>query len=392
MTPFGRGDALSERLGFSAAGGVLVKDETGNVSGSHKARHLAGTLLELEAAEALGRARSGPDTPPATSATPPLAIASCGNAALAAAVVARAAGRALDVFIPTQAEPAVVARLRDLGAGLTVCERDPGVAGDPTYLRLLLALAGGAVAFTCQGNLNGLAIEGGETLGYEMASQLAETGGHIDHVFVQVGGGCLASAVSQAFAEARDLGAIDRLPRFHAVQTRGGYPLARAHGRVVERLGERVGARRDDPAPAALLDLADPAIFEVLAYAAHHRSAFMWPWEEEPQSVATGILDDETYDWMAVVKGMLASGGSPVVVDEETLVEANELARSATGIDVDATGSAGLAGLIELRRRGIVRPGETVAVLFTGITRRFDTPAPGPAATAEAHHNRGGQP
>ena len=36
-----------DALGFSAAGGVWVKDETGNVSGSHKARHLMGTLVEL---------------------------------------------------------------------------------------------------------------------------------------------------------------------------------------------------------------------------------------------------------------------------------------------------------------------------------------------------------
>jgi threonine synthase len=390
MTPFDRRDALSERLGFSAVGGVLVKDETGNVSGSHKARHLAGTLLELEAAEAPGRARSGrgaPATGTRSGGTPPLAIASCGNAALAAAVVARAAGRALDVFIPTQAEPAVVARLRDLGARLTVCERELGVAGDPTYIRLLRALADGAVAFTCQGNLNGLAIEGGETLGYEMAAQLAEAGGHLDRVFVQVGGGALASAVAQAFAEARALGAIDGLPRFHGVQTRGGYPLARAYDLVAGHLADRLGVATI----GVPLELADSAVADVLASAARHRSAFMWPWEEEPQSVATGILDDETYDWMAVVRGMLASGGSPVVVDEETLFEANELARSATGIDVDPTGSAGLAGLIELRRRGVVGPGETVAVLFTGITRRFEAPASGPAATAAGHHNRGGQ-
>ena len=43
-----------------------------------------------------------------------------------------------------------------------------------------------------------------------------------------------------------------------------------------------------------------------LAWAARHRSAFMWPWETEPHSVADGILDDETYDWLAVVRGMLA--------------------------------------------------------------------------------------
>ena len=78
VTPFGRSATLSDRLGFGAHGGVWVKDETGNVSGSHKARHLFGSLLELELA---GGA--------ATASPRPLAIASCGNAALAAAVVAR---------------------------------------------------------------------------------------------------------------------------------------------------------------------------------------------------------------------------------------------------------------------------------------------------------------
>ena len=95
----------------------------------------------------------------------------------------------------------------------------------------------------------------------------------------------------------------------------------------------------------------------------------MWPWEEEPRSVAHGILDDETYDWLAVVEGMLHSGGSPVVVSEDLLVHANELATSATGIDVDPTGSAGLAGLLALRDRGEIGDHERVAVLFTGVRR-----------------------
>ena len=107
-TPFARSDALSERLGFSERGGVWVKDETGNVSGSHKARHLFGVLLYLEVAERLGLADP--------SRRPDLAIASCGNAALAAAVVAAAGGRTLRVFVPVDADPAVLARLEELGA------------------------------------------------------------------------------------------------------------------------------------------------------------------------------------------------------------------------------------------------------------------------------------
>jgi threonine synthase len=110
-----------------------------------------------------------------------------------------------------------------------------------------------------------------------------------------------------------------------------------------------------------------------LAYAIRHRSEFMWPWEEEPQSVAQGILDDETYDWAAVVEGMLATGGTPLVVDEPLLRHANELARGATGIDVNPTGSAGLAGLIALRQRGALREDERVGVLFTGVVRTDQT-------------------
>ena len=39
---------------------------------------------------------------------------------------------------------------------------------------------------------------------------------------------------------------------------------------------------------------------------ASHRSQFMWPWEEPPHSVASGILDDETYDWLAILRGVAA--------------------------------------------------------------------------------------
>ncbi len=342
VTPFKREAALSDRLGFSQAGGVWVKDETGNVSGSHKARHLMGALLELEVAAAV----AGGSTAQAR-----LAIASCGNAALAAAVVAAAAGRDLDVYIPTDAHPAVVARLEALGAHLTVCEREPGVAGDPTYHRLRQAIDDGAVAFTCQGNENGFAIEGGLTLGYELAADLATAGVTLDRLFIQVGGGALASACIEGLAEARSLGGSTADPHIHPVQAGAVAPLARAYERLAHRL--------DGETPtAANID-----------WAATHRSAFMWPWEVEPHSVATGILDDETYDWLAIVRGTLASDGSPVVVDEATLREANEVARTTTGIDVDPTGSAGLAGLLELRRHGRVGSNESVAVIFTGVRR-----------------------
>jgi threonine synthase len=49
--------------------------------------------------------------------------------------------------------------------------------------------------------------------------------------------------------------------------------------------------------------------------------------------------------------------------------EAYALARAATTIPVDPTGTAGLAGLLELRAQGLLPDGERCAVLFTGVER-----------------------
>ena len=355
-TPFARSDPLSEALGFAEPGGVWLKDETGNVAGSHKARHLMGVALHLEVAELVGLADP--------SARRTLAVASCGNAALAAAVVAAAAGRHLQVFVPPDANPAILERLGALGADVVACERRPGEHGDPPYLRLLDALAAGALPFTCQGNLNGLVIEGGETLGFEVAWALGEAGLDADHLVVQVGGGALASACSQAFAEATELGVLARRPALHTVQTIAAHPLERAYHKVWALLPRAGGGAAGGDGL-----LAGPGELEAaLHQAARHRSQFMWPWEHPPRSIATGILDDETYDWLAVVGGMLATGGRPVVVGEEGLLEANGLARKA-GLDADATGTAGLAGLLELVAGGLVARHERVVVLLTGARR-----------------------
>jgi threonine synthase len=343
-TPFFRSRELSDAVGFDRDGGVWVKDETGNVSGSHKGRHLMGVLIHLAVMERCGLTDSARRRD--------LAIASCGNAALAAAVVARAGGWGLTVFVPPEADPRVIRRLHDLDANVVTCPRKPGPPGDPAYRRLRQELDAGALPFTTQGPENGLAIEGGLTLGYELVTDLA--GEPLDHLIVQVGGGALASSTVQALREAADLGALTRLPRIHTVQTTGAHPLERAYARVRALLP-------DEPAP--------DAIRKTMAAAAQHRSAFMQPWPQEPASVATGILDDETYDWRAVVEGMLATGGRPLVVSEDSLTQANRLAVARTGIPVDPTGSSGLAGLLEMRRSGQVGDRDRVAVLFTGLER-----------------------
>jgi threonine synthase len=343
-TPYGPAAALGQRLGLD----LWLKDETGNVAGSHKARHLMGILLFLDVVE------GGAGTDPATLA--PLAIASCGNAALAAAVLARAARRRLQVFVPPDAEPAVLARLHELCAQVLLCPRQAGEQGDPCMRHFKQALAAGALPFCCQGNENGLAIDGGETLLREM---LAAGAPPLDHLVVQVGGGALASACLQAITREVAAGRLARPPRVHTVQTQGAWPLKRAWDRLQE---SRTGGAGQPGQPVQPFD-------QALREAASHRSRYMWPWAAPQPSIATGILDDETYDWLAVLRGMAATGGSAVLADEDTLAQARDLAQGVAGIATSATGAAGLAGLLQLQREGLIAPGARVGVLLTGVRR-----------------------
>jgi threonine synthase len=327
--PFARMPGLAAALGL-VGGPLWIKDETGDVSGSHKGRHLMGLMLYLRVLE-ISRLALGADLRARR-----LAIASCGNAALAAAVIARAADWPLDVFIPEDAEPSVVRRLRDLGANVEGCERRSGEAGDPCVRAARRAVRRGAIPFSVQGPDNGLAVEGARTLAFEMAETLSAESGEIDVLYVQVGGGALASALAQGFAMAASAGLVGRAPRLIAVQTAGCAPLARAWGRL----------------DGVALDSAS-----------RNRSRFMQPWDSVPRSLAHGILDDETYDWFEIVKAMRATGGQAVVADETAVAQALKLVRANTAVPASATGAAGLAGALAAPAQG------AAAAVLSGVER-----------------------
>jgi threonine dehydratase len=314
VTPFARSDALSDALGLD----VWVKDETGNVAGSHKARHLVGILLHLRAAETLGL----------LTGRPPLAIASCGNAALAAATLAARLAWPIDVYVPTWMDDAFGHRLDELGATIHRCERRPDdPPGDPAMLRFREARDAGAIPFTVQGPENALCLDGGRTIGWEIAEQAAQAGVRLDRVVVQVGGGAFASCLGAG---------LGRGVRLDTVQAEGCAPLADT--------------------------------WERLTYIDHperYWSQVMRPWPD-PTSLADGILDDETYDWIAVVEAMVESGGEPIVAPESDIVRAHELATSA-GYRVSPTGSAGLAGVLAARDR--IHDGDHIAVVMSGVAR-----------------------
>lgn len=312
VTPLRDGTELAAAIELDSQ--LSIKVEANSVGGSHKARHLMGVMIGRLIAEELGEA-------PATD----FAIASCGNAALGAAVIARAVDRNLDVFVPTWADESIVSALQDLGASINRCERRPGEAGDPCYLRFRESVDSGSRAFSVQGTDTPTTFDGARTIGWEIAEQTTTP---IDSLYVQVGGGALATAVSLGLPDAR----------LHPVQAEGCAPLRRAWDRWSPEF-DLDAARSPD-------------------------QQFMTPWQD-PQSFATGILDDITYDWIPLLQRTQASGGHPIVATEAAIVEAYSLAHEVTDINVCSTGTAGLAGLMEHPPTSR----EHVCVLFTGIDR-----------------------
>jgi threonine dehydratase len=234
-----------------------------------------------------------------------------------------------------------------LGARTHRCERRTGdPAGDPAMFRFQEAVAAGAVPFTVQGPENALALDGGRTIGWEIGEQLVDLGvEHLDRMYVQVGGGAFAACVGAG------LGDIDDRARLIAVQAEGCAPLARAWQRAHDlELWPDPGS----PSPG----LAEPR------RVARRWGELMTPWND-PHSLADGILDDETYDWLGVFEA-IDGGDAPVVASERDIVAAHRLAQSA-GFDVSATGSAGLAGL--LATIDVIRPTDRVGVVMSGMAR-----------------------
>jgi threonine dehydratase len=244
--------------------------------------------------------------------------------------------------VPEHADAALVARLRGLGADVVHCpRRDDDPPGDPCVHRFREAVRDGAMPFGVQGPENAWCLDGGRTIGWEMA-YVAE---HMEppliaRLFVQVGGGAFAASLAEGFHAGGTRAAL------HAVQAEGCAPLAHAWQAS--------------------------ANYKTALDAAAHWGECMVPWSSTPTSFADGILDDETYDWVSVCRAMRASGGSPVVASEQHVREAYALAHRTTDIDVSPTGASGLAGLLAARER--VSNDERVAVVFSGIRR--ETPKP----------------
>ena len=196
---------------------LWLKDESGNPTGSFKARGLS---VAVNRARELG--------------APGVQLASAGNAALALTAYAAAAGIPARVAMPEDTPRTIFDRCRDYGAEV--------LAGPGTLVEAAKLLEPGKERYWTLSTLREpYRVEGKKTMGFELAEQFDWE--LPDWIVYPLGGGTGIVGMHKAFDELQRLGLIGpRRPRFVVVQAAGCAPIVRAF-----ELGQESAEPWEDP-------------------------------------------------------------------------------------------------------------------------------------------------
>jgi threonine synthase len=299
----GEGDTpLLEARRLDPSGGLLLKNETVNPTGSFKDRPVA---VAATVAQQLGL--SG------------LLCASTGNTGVAVAAYAARAGLPAVCVVPETTPAAKMLQIEAVGARIV---RVKGNYSDAYELARAAAEDYGWANLTST-YVNPYMLEGDKTVAFELFEQLGER--VPDWVLVPVGAGPFLAAIHKGFEELGVSG-----PRMVAVQAAGCAPVVRAF-----EAGAKEVREWEDPVETAASSIADPL---------------------------RGYPEDGTRT-LSVVR---ESGGEAVTVSEEETRKATiDLARS-EGLLVEPGAAVAVAAYRKLADQGSIREGETAVIVLTG--------------------------
>lgn len=298
-TPLLPAPALRQSLGTPR---LWIKDETRNPSASNKDR---ATALVIE-----DGLRRGVGT---------ITTASTGNAAVATAFGAAAAGMRAVIFVSTDCQPEKLALMTQAGA--RVFQVPQGYAAAVDLSRAAARTFGWLDRNT---GVNPFTIEAKKTVAFEVWEQLGRR--PPDVMIVPVGDGPTLVALDKGFAELVSCGLAARQPRLIGVQAERCQPLVRAW------LGAPAGRAELDPAA----------------------------------TVADGIAVVRPAIGDAVLDAVRRGGGGMVAVTEDALLSAVTTLAGRAGVGAEPAGAAVLAGLESAVGCGLVERLETVVLLVTG--------------------------
>jgi threonine synthase len=286
---------------------LWVKDESGNPTGSFKARGLS---LAVNRARELG--------------APGVELPSAGNAALALAAYAAAAGLPARIAIPEDTPATIAERCRLYGAevltgGRDLTESAERLASDPKGFWNLSTLK------------EPYRVEGKKTMGLELAEQM---GWDLpEWIVYPTGGGTGIVGMRKAFDELERLGLVgERRPRFVSVQMAGCAPIVRAF------------ERGDETAE---------------------------PWQE-PETEVYGLRVPKAVGDFLILSALRDTGGRALAVEEGELAPmARRIARE-EGLLIGPEGAACFVAVDRLAAEGAFAENDRVVVFQTGHPSSYE--------------------
>jgi threonine synthase len=169
------------------------------------------------------------------------------------------------------------------------------------------------------------AMQGVETLGYELATQAAAMDTRIDHVFVPAGGGGLALGVSRGLERAAQLGRAAQVPRIHCVQPAGNDTIA--------------SPLRDGSSRARAVT---------------------------STTAISGLQVANVLDGHQVIAHCRASGGTGYAVSDQQIWDAQQRLAREEGVFCEPAGAVALAGALQANQLGQLDRSAKAVCLITG--------------------------
>jgi threonine synthase len=248
-----------------------------------------------------------------------LACASTGNLANSVAAHAARLGLECCVFIPDNLEAGKVLGSAIFGPTILA------IAGNYDDVNRLCTQVADRLGWGFVNiNLRAYYAEGAKTYGFEIVEQLGWR--FPQHVVSPVAGGTLLPRIARGFRELRHIGLVDgELPRIHAAQAAGCAPVVRA-----------LDSGAEHPEPV------------------------------RPDTIAKSIAIGNPADGYQVLQTVRATGGSGAAVTDPEIVAAIRLLAETEGIFTEPAGGTTLAGAIDLVKRRIIGPDDSVVVCVTG--------------------------
>jgi len=241
-------------------------------------------------------------------------VASTGNAASSMAGIGAAASLGIRIFIPKSAPRAKRVQSLQYGARVVLVDGNYDMAYE-----LSMAYTREHGGLSRNTAYNPLTIEGKKTAALEIYIQLGKAP---DYVFIPTGDGVILGGVYKGFSDLLCTGLIQRMPVLFAVQAAGSCAI---------QIAFREGGFDPD-----------------------YRS----------QTVADSIAVDIPRNGYHALKYLRMYGGQCVVVSDESILRAQKLLASTTGLFAEPAASAALAGFLKVKDS--IRKDSTVVLLITG--------------------------